>query len=634
MYAKQSFGRVKWVLAVPEDSPFERPQDLAGKTIATELVRVTEAYFARLGVDVNVEFSWGATEVKPPVLADAIVEVTETGSSLRANRLRIIDTVLESNTQLIANPTALADDWKRTKIENLAMLLRAAIEAQGRVGLMLNVHRNDLANVLALLPALQRPTVAPLSDDAWVAVNTDDRGADGSRAHSAAESGPRRGDRRIPAQQDRAVMRILHTDDRRAIDRLVARDAARDPAVERRAAQIVADVRRRGDPALLAWTRKLDGPSNTGARLEPLSARALREGWTATPKPVRRAIRLAAAHLERVAKRQLPQPFRVTVTDGLRIEQRVQPLARVGCYVPAGRYPLPSTLLMTVVPARVAGVREIVVVCPRPAPVVLAAALEAGASEVFAIGGAQAIAALAYGTPSIPRVDKIFGPGNAWVAAAKTLVSADCAIDLHAGPSEIVVHADAGDPEWIAADLLAQAEHDGSARAIFVTSNRRLADQVLASIRSHLPAHPAARTAITRSGAIVVAGSRRQAIALVNRLAPEHLVVDAGADVSAYRAAGTIFVGPWSAQAAGDYCTGSNHVLPTGGAARFRGGLSAADFVRVFTVQTLSRQGLRRVAPSAIALAHAEGLTAHARSLEVRLAAATSTGGLRATRTR
>ena len=172
VYAKQSFGRVKWVLAVPEDSPFQRPQDLAGRTVATELVRATEAYFQRIGVAVNVEFSWGATEVKPPVLADAIVEVTETGSSLRANRLRVIDTVMESNTQLIANASAMADPWKKTKIDNLALLLRAAIEAQGRVGMMLNVHRDDLPAVLALLPALQRPTVSPLSDGEWVAVNT------------------------------------------------------------------------------------------------------------------------------------------------------------------------------------------------------------------------------------------------------------------------------------------------------------------------------------------------------------------------------------------------------------------------------------------------------------------------------
>ena len=172
VYAKQSFGKVRWVLAVPEESRYQKPQDLEGATIATELVRATQAYFARLGVNVNVEFSWGATEVKPPTLADAIVEVTETGSSLRANRLRIIDTVIESNTQLIANAQALTDEWTKTKLENIALLLKAAIEAQGRVGIMLNVRSGDLAAVLALLPALQRPTISPLSDNEWVAVNT------------------------------------------------------------------------------------------------------------------------------------------------------------------------------------------------------------------------------------------------------------------------------------------------------------------------------------------------------------------------------------------------------------------------------------------------------------------------------
>jgi ATP phosphoribosyltransferase len=172
VYAKQSFGRVKWVLAVPDDSPFQTPKDLEGKTIATELVRATEAYFRKQGVNVNVEFSWGATEVKPPVLADAIVEVTETGSSLRANRLRVIDTVLESNTQFIVNPGVLKDEWKKTKVDNIALLLRAAIEAQGRVGIMLNVQRDHLDRILSLLPALQRPTISPLSDNVWVAVNT------------------------------------------------------------------------------------------------------------------------------------------------------------------------------------------------------------------------------------------------------------------------------------------------------------------------------------------------------------------------------------------------------------------------------------------------------------------------------
>jgi histidinol dehydrogenase len=251
-------------------------------------------------------------------------------------------------------------------------------------------------------------------------------------------------------------------------------------------------------------------------------------------------------------------------------------------------------------------------------PVVLAAALEAGATALYAIGGAQAIGAMAYGTQSIARVDKIVGPGNAWVAAAKAIVSRECAIDLHAGPSEIVVHSDRGNPRWIAADLIAQAEHDPAARAIFVTTRRRLADAVAGLVEMTLPEAGPARQAIADNGAIIVARNRRDAIAVVNRLAPEHLVIDADADPGAYRTAGTIFVGEWSVQAAGDYCTGSNHVLPTGGAARGRGGLGAADFVRVFAVQTLTKPAIRRIAPSVVALAEAEGLTAHAASVRLR----------------
>jgi histidinol dehydrogenase len=411
-------------------------------------------------------------------------------------------------------------------------------------------------------------------------------------------------------------MRFVSADDRDALATLFARDAARRPDVERQAARIIRDVRRRGDAAVREWTRRLDGRSGPVA---PIGQAALREGWRRTPSDVRRALRLAVRHLETVSARQVPRGFVAAVAPGLRIEQRVQPLSRVGCYVPGGRYPLPSTLLMTVVPARVAGVKDVVVVCPRPAPVVFAAALEAGAGDVFAIGGAQAIAALAYGTRAIRRVDKIVGPGNAWVAAAKAQVSADCAIDLHAGPSEIVVWSDRGRPDWIAADLIAQAEHDPAARAVFVTSKATLGRAVDREVARQTPASGPARLSLRKNGAIVVASSRRAAAAVVNQLAPEHLVVDDARDVDAVRTAGTVFVGPWSAQAAGDYATGSNHVLPTGGAGRFRGGLSAADFVRVFNVQTLTRRGIRTIGPSVARLAEAEGLEAHARSVRARL---------------
>lgn len=409
-------------------------------------------------------------------------------------------------------------------------------------------------------------------------------------------------------------MRIFPSSDRKRLAALMARSVSRDPAVDRTAARIVNDVRRHGDRALRKWMARLDevrGPFE-------IDARALKKGWGETPREVRSAIRMAVRHIRRVAKAQLPKPFAIEIVPGLTIEQRVGPIASVGCYVPGGRYPLPSTLLMTAVPAQVAGVPEIVVACPRPAPAVFCAAVEAGVTRVLRIGGAQAIAALAYGTETIRPVSKIVGPGNAWVAAAKALVSNDCPIDFQAGPSEIVICADAGPPEWIAADLIAQAEHDPRARAIFVTTRRALAERVAQAVERRMPAGGPAAAALRRNGAIVVTRTKTEAIDLVNRLAPEHLVCDRAADVGKFGAAGTIFVGAWTAQAAGDYCTGSNHVLPTGGAARFRGGLSAADFVRVFTVQSLTREGLSAIAPSVIALAEAEGLRAHADSIRVR----------------
>jgi histidinol dehydrogenase len=409
-------------------------------------------------------------------------------------------------------------------------------------------------------------------------------------------------------------MRILESHDGAAVAALLDRPPRRDPALERRVAHIVATVRRGGDRALFAYARKFDrltGPAE-------ITRDEMRDGATAVPAAVRAAIRAAARNIRHVARRQLPRTWTATPESGVSIEQRVTPLDRVGCYVPGGRYPLPSSLLMTAIPARVAGVRDIVAVCPRPDATVMCAAIEAGITRLLRLGGAHAIAALAYGTESIPRVDKIVGPGNAYVAAAKALVAADCAIDFFAGPSEILVIGTAGPPRWIAADLLAQAEHDEHARAVFVTPDRRLARAVAEEIARQLPPDGPARLALEQNGGIVVTRSIDEAIALSERMAPEHVVCETPAIARRLRRAGTVFVGRYSAQASGDYATGSNHVLPTSGAAAARGGLSAADFVRVATVQHVTRGGLRRIAPHAIALAEAEGLTAHAASIRVR----------------
>jgi histidinol dehydrogenase len=411
------------------------------------------------------------------------------------------------------------------------------------------------------------------------------------------------------------MIRIVESSNRRAVAALLAPERARDIATDRRVAEIVEAVRRDGDRALLRYARKFD---RLDAAIE-ISPDEMREGAATVPRTVRTAIRTAARNIRTVARRQVPRGWRARVVAGISVEQRIVPLDRVGCYVPGGRYPLPSSLLMTAIPAGAAGVREIVVVCPRPEPVVMAAALEAGVSRMFRIGGAHAVAALAYGTRTVPRVDKIVGPGNRYVAAAKALVAADCGIDFYAGPTEIIIVAARGPSAWIAADLIAQAEHDPDARAVLITPSRTLASRVARDVAAQLPNAGPARASLRAHGGIIVTTSAAEAMELANAAAPEHLVVDDNRLAAMMTCAGSVFVGPWSAQVAGDYAIGSNHVLPTAGAARARGGLSAADFVRQITVQRVTRAGLRGIGGTVMTLAAAEGLQAHAASISVRM---------------
>jgi len=410
-------------------------------------------------------------------------------------------------------------------------------------------------------------------------------------------------------------MRIIDSANTRALNRWLAPAAGSDRVVSARVARIVAGVRRGGDAALLRFARRFDGLNGP---IE-ITRDEMESGAAAVSTEVRRAIREAARHIAIVAARQIPKHFDVEVVPGVTIEQRVEPLARVGCYVPGGRFPLPSSLLMTAVPARVAGVREVIAVCPRPEPAVMAAAVEAGVTRLFRLGGAHAVAALAYGTESVPRVDKIVGPGNRYVAEAKALVTRDCAIDFYAGPTEIVIVAGSGRARWIAADLIAQAEHDPDARSIFITWSRRLARQVVADVKRLAIGRDVVKRSLAAHGLCIVARTGEAAMALANRIAPEHLVVENERLVQGPVTAGAIFIGSFTAQAAGDYATGSNHVLPTAGAARFRGGLSAADYMRVMSVQRVTRAGLSRLAPVILPLARAEGLMAHAESVEIRL---------------
>jgi histidinol dehydrogenase len=396
----------------------------------------------------------------------------------------------------------------------------------------------------------------------------------------------------------------------------------RDLEAERIAAQIISDVRRRGDLAVFAWAKKLDG-----AELRRDGVWISRREMAAAAKSVSGdfvgAMRHASRNVQRVAEKQLPRPWTVEVESGVNIGQIVRPIETIGCYIPGGRHALVSTLVMTVVPAKVAGVQRVVVVCPRPNAELLAAAHFLGVSEFARIGGAHAIGALAYGTKNIPRVEKIVGPGNRFVTAAKQLVSSDCAIDLPAGPTEAIVLAARGNARWIAADLLAQAEHAPDAGSFFVTTSKVLARRVQAEIAEQLkqlPGRSPASLSIRQWGAIVLAPSLSAAYAFVNRFAPEHLSLPdhASSLLKRCQAAGTVFLGPWAAQPLGDYASGSNHVLPTGGWARRRGGLSAADFVKCISVQSIDRRGFSRLADDVQTLARAEGLLAHANAVEVR----------------
>jgi histidinol dehydrogenase len=399
-----------------------------------------------------------------------------------------------------------------------------------------------------------------------------------------------------------------------ALERRGAVSTARVEPVVRR---ILADVRKRGDRAVAKYAAEFDGLRKGQALL--VSREEMRAAWEATAPELQAAMMVARGNILAFAEAQLPKEWSFAPADGVKTGQIVRALGSVGCYVPGGRYPLPSTLLMTVTPAQVAGVERIVVCSPKPARETMAAAWLAGVTEFYRVGGAQAIAAMAYGMSAIARVDKIVGPGNLFVTAAKVMVSSECGIDMPAGPTEIVVTSESGSAAGVAADLVAQAEHDPEALAVLITSNEALARDVAAEVKAQAKGNAIAKRSLAAQGSIFVTATVAEARELTNRLAPEHLTVDAAADLKWVRNAGSVFVGEYSPQSMGDYVSGPNHVLPTGRVGRVRGGLSVADFVKVITVQEYTRKGLGKMGPHAIALAEAEGLVGHAESVRVRM---------------
>ncbi|MBB5056488.1 histidinol dehydrogenase [Granulicella aggregans] len=402
-----------------------------------------------------------------------------------------------------------------------------------------------------------------------------------------------------------------------AIDSLEQRGSVSTASVEPTVRAILSAVRKRGDKALTEYATKFDGLHKGRSLL--VTQEEMQQAWNSIDSKLQLAMQTAQANIQAFAEAQRAEEWTLSTSEGVTTGQIVRPIASVGCYVPGGRYPLPSTLLMTTTPARVAGVERIVVCSPNPAKETLAAAHLAGVTEFYRIGGAQAIAVLAYGTQTIAKVDKIVGPGNLYVTAAKQLVSTVCGIDMPAGPTEIVVTSETGNPAHIAADLVAQAEHDPETLAVFITTNEALGRQVAAEVKLQTKSNPLAKQSIAARGHIFVTKTVTEAHELTNRLAPEHLTVDTLADLNWVQNAGSVFVGPWSPQAMGDYVSGPNHVLPTGRNGRIRGGLSVMDFLKVITVQQYTRKGLKALGPHAAALADAEGLTGHAASVRMRM---------------
>jgi histidinol dehydrogenase len=399
------------------------------------------------------------------------------------------------------------------------------------------------------------------------------------------------------------------------VERLASR-ATSLTTLEPRVRAIINNVRRNGDHFLRRYAERWDGL----AKNQPLqvSQDEMATAWKTLPPGMRKSLREAAQNIRRFSEWQKPRSWTRT-RRGISLGQLAIPLDSAGCYVPGGRYPLVSTLLMTVIPAQVAGVKNIRVVSPKPSTEVLAAAGMLGVSEFYRVGGAQAIAALAYGTKTIPRVDKIVGPGNAYVTMAKKLVAFDCSIDFLAGPTEALVLSESGNPKFIAADLVSQAEHDPQTLSIFITTKQPLAKKVALNVEEAARDNSIARKSLQQQGAILLAASREQARDWANALAPEHITITRE-DLPYIRNAGSIFVGEYSPQAAGDYASGPNHVLPTAGQARFRGGLSVLDFVKLVTVQELTRDGLKQIGETVETLALIEGLRAHAASINVRCA--------------
>ena len=629
------FGACRLSLAVPNAADYTGPDYFRGRRVATSYPNILRGYFARQGIEAEIHTIEGSVEIAPAVgLSDAIFDIVSSGGTLVSNGLREVETVLRSEAALIACPSLDAD--KRSQTEQLVFRFRSIRESRDMKYVLMNLPVEKVAEATALLPGMRSPTILPLAQEGWCSLHAvigkaqlwerierlKAIGAEGILVLALETM------IRSTTANDMDPIRVYDTPPRDAWPALTARVTRDDAEIDRRVAAILNEVRTGGDEALRRIARRIEGFAPE--RFE-LPQAQLDEAARSISPELKTALATAKANIEAFHRAQLPRPVAVEVMPGVRCSQRAVAIRRVGLYVPGSSAPLFSTVLMLAVPAAIAGCAEIVLCTPAGrdgsiAPEIRYAAALCGVRRVFALGGAQAVAAMASGTARVPRVDKIFGPGNRYVTRAKQLVGAEgTAIDLPAGPSEVLVLADEGaSPDFAAADLLSQAEHGGDSQAVLVCRSVAFARRVNDALRRQTAASP--RNAILRESLaqsrIVVFDSQDDMLDFAEAYAPDHRLVAVRDPWPAARrltSAGRGCVGDYAPESAGDYASGTNHTLPTGGCARAYSGVNIDSFLRRITYQELTREGLRVLAPTVVAMARAEGLDAHAEAVRIRL---------------
>ena len=630
------FGSCRISLAVDRTADYNGLDYFRGKRVATSYPNILARFFAEKGIDAEIHTIEGSVEIAPAVgMSDAIFDIVSSGGTLISNGLVEVEKVFYSEAVLIANPEL--DEDKRRETAQLTFRFNSILESRGMKYVLMNLPQEKLDEAITILPGMRSPTVLPLAQEGWCSIHAvicesqlwerierlKALGAEGILVLTLENM------IRCPLKTTRKMEmpKIYVNPPRSEWPALTARCTRQEEEIGERVAAILAEVRTGGDAALRRIVRRIEGylPETFEVTRERRA-----EAAKAVSPQLKAALAQAKANIEAFHRAQLPAQVEVETMPGVRCVQRAVAIGRAGLYIPGGKAPLFSTVLMLALPARIAGCREVILCTPcgrdgRIAPEILYAADLCGVDRVFALGGAQAVAAMAYGTESIPRVDKIFGPGNRYVTKAKQLAgAADVAVDLPAGPSEVLVLADEdARPEFAAADLLSQAEHGDDSQAMLVCRSEEFARRAIASVGEQA-ARLSRRDAIGNSLAnsrIVVFSDPDEQIAFADAYAPEHLIVamrDAWDAAARITAAGSVFIGGYSPESAGDYASGTNHTLPTGGWARAYSGVNTESFMRKITYQELTRGGLEALAPTITAMAEAEGLDAHANAVRIR----------------